>query len=179
MATFFFRSALAVFLTLFFSTASNQGNAEEKPSDSGNSEATESIQEETTPRDAGTQYTPRTFHVTIPNWDEKGSYNFKPTELTVKVGDIIVWTNNDTRTHFVTSMKNNYPQRDYSKPTNDEEEEEEEEEESDEAVDDTFFSSSDIEPGDTFTHSFKKPGVYKYFCFRHPRFMQGFIIVEE
>ena len=97
-------------------------------------------------------------------------------KLTVKVGDIIVWTNNDIHTHFVTSMKDNYPQRDYSKPT---EEEEEEEEESEEEVDDTFFSSSPIEPDGTFIHSFKKPGVYKYFCFRHPRFMQGFIIVEE
>ena len=91
----------------------------------------------------------------------------------MQVGDIVSWINDDSRTHFVTHMKDNYPWRDYTSEMDDEEEE------NLEKVDNTFFSSSDIEPGKTFTHSFNKPGIYKYFCFPHPIDMQGAIIVNE
>ncbi len=116
----------------------------------------------------------REFFVNIPNWKEARNSDFNPKELTVKVGDIVIWTNNDSRTHYVTTMKHNYPDQNFAKGIEDEEEEEEEEED-----DDTFFSSSDINPGETFSYSFNKPGTYKYFCFTHPIEMQGVVIVKE
>jgi plastocyanin len=115
----------------------------------------------------------REFFVNIPNWKEVGNSDFIPKELTVKVGDIVIWTNNDSRTHYITTMKHNYPGQNLAEGIEDEEEEEEEED------DDTFFSSSDINPGETFSYSFNKPGTYKYFCFPHPIEMQGVVIVKE
>jgi plastocyanin len=115
----------------------------------------------------------RKFFVNMPNRKEAGNSDFNPKELVVKVGDIVIWTNNDTRTHYVSTMKHNYPERNLTEEIEDEEEEEEEQ------VDDSYFSSSDIDPGDTFRHSFNKAGTYKYFCFTHPIEMQGVVIVEE
>ncbi len=117
----------------------------------------------------------REFFVNIPSWKEAGNSDFTPKKLTVKVGDIVVWTNNDSRTHYVTTMKHNYPDQNLAEEIEDEEEEEEDEEEGD----DKFFSSSDINPGETFSHSFNKPWIYKYFCFTHPIEMQGVVIVKE
>ena len=117
----------------------------------------------------------RKFFVNMPNRKEAGNSDFNPKELVVKVGDIVIWTNKDARTHYVTTMKHNYPGQNLAEGIEDEEEEEEEEEEDD----DTFFSSSDINPGGTFSYSFNKPGTYKYFCFTHPIEMQGVVIVEE
>ena len=114
----------------------------------------------------------REFFVNISNWKATGNSDFNPKELTVKVGDFIIWTNNDTCTHYVTTMKHNYPEWNLTEEIEDEEEEEEQ-------VDDSYFSSSDIDPGDAFRHSFNKAGTYKYFCFTHPIEMQGVVIVEE
>ena len=116
---------------------------------------------------------PRKFIIKITNSKNTGYSFYQPRILTVQVGDIVSWINGDTHTHFVTHMKDNYPWRDYTPVMDDELEEELEK------VDNTFFSSSDIEPGKTFTHSFNKPGIYKYFCFPNPIDMQGEIIVNE
>ena len=117
----------------------------------------------------------REFYVNMPDWKVAGNSDFEPKELTVKVGDIVIWTNNDSRTHYVTTMKHNYPGQNLAEGIEDDEEEEEEEDEDH----DTFFSSSDINPGETFSYSFTKPGTYKYFCFTHPIEMQGVVIVKE
>lgn len=93
----------------------------------------------------------REFFVNIPNWKAAGNSDFNSKELTVKVGDVVIWTNNDTRTHYVTTMKHNYPERNLT-----------EEIEEEEHVDDSYFSSMVIYPGDTFCHSFNKAGTYKY-----------------
>ncbi len=113
------------------------------------------------------------FIVKITNNEKTGYSFFQPRILTVQVGDTVSWVNDDSHTHFVTYMKENYPRRDYTSEMDDEEEE------NSEKVDNTFFSSSDIEPGKTFTHSFNQPGIYKYFCFPHPIDMQGTIVVNE
>ena len=112
--------------------------------------------------------------VNMPSLREAGNSDFAPKELNVKVGGIVVWTNNDSRTHYVTTMKHNYPEQNLAEGIEEDDEEEKEEE-----GDDTFFSSSDINPGETFSHSFSKPGIYKYYCFTHPIEMQGVVIVWE
>ncbi len=39
------------------------------------------------------------------------------------------------------------------------------------------FSSPGLETGETFSHTFDKPGSYEYFCALHPR-MTGSVIVQ-
>ena len=52
---------------------------------------------------------PRKFIVKITNSKNTGYSFYQPRILTVQVGDIVSWINNDSRTHFVTHMKDNYP----------------------------------------------------------------------
>ena len=122
------------------------------------------------------------IYVDIPDKEKAGSSSFKPGKLKVKPGDKIIWTNNDNRTHFITSMSNcDYPGSSCNKAADDSEDEEEEEEESgSKLASDTFYFTSDyLDPGKTFTYTFDKVGVYKYYCFTHPLEMTGFIEVEK
>lgn len=124
------------------------------------------------------------FNIDIPDKEKAGSSNFKPGIAKVKTGDKIVWTNKDSRTHFITSMSTcDYPGSNCNKAADDsedEEEEEAEEESGSELASDTFYFTSDyLESGKTFTYTFEKVGVYKYYCFTHPLEMSGFIEVEE
>jgi len=41
------------------------------------------------------------------------------------------------------------------------------------------FDSGSKNKGDTFTHTFTKPGKYQYFCSPHQEFMKGTVIVGE
>jgi len=116
---------------------------------------------------------PKKVIVTITDSKKTGYSFFQPRILTILAGDTVSLVNKDSRTHFVTYMKDNYPVRYYTAETDDEEEEE------NETDGNKFFSSSEIEPGETFTHTFNKPGIYKYFCFTHPIDMQGAIIVNK
>ncbi len=122
------------------------------------------------------------FYIDMPDKDKAGNSNFKPAKVKVKAGDKIVWTNNDSRTHFITSMSTcDYPGSGcYESPEAEEDELEEEEEDENNLASDTFYFTSDnIDPGDVFTYTFEKVGVYKYYCFTHPLEMTGFIEVEE
>ena len=73
---------------------------------------------------------------------------FKPAEIRIKKGDTVVWANNDDRAHTVT------------------------------ADDRKSFSSGNLNAGDSFDHTFEKPGRYKYHCNYHPR-MKATVVVEE
>ena len=42
---------------------------------------------------------------------------------------------------------------------------------------DKSFDSTGLDTGDTWTHSFTKPGTYAYFCALHP-YMKGVILVR-
>ncbi len=146
----------------------NLSSAEERPPGIYNPESEEIL----TKTEPGKRK-PGKFIVKITNSKKTGYSFFQPRILTVQVGDIVSWINDDSHTHFVTYMEDNYPWRDYTSEMDDEEEE------NSEKINNTFFSSSDIEPGKIFTHSFNIPGTYKYFCFPHPINMQGAIIVNE
>lgn len=67
------------------------------------------------------------------------AYKFMPGDLTVKVGDTITWTNNDTAPHTVTTLAGPVP-----------------------------IGSPTLKKGDTFSFTFTKPGVYQYGCSIHP-----------
>ncbi len=81
---------------------------------------------------------------------------YVPQEETVSVGTKVVWTNNDTVGHTVTSGKD--------------------------ATDSSFGKLFDsgfplLKTGATFEHTFDKAGEYAYFCQVHP-WMRGEIIVK-
>lgn len=80
---------------------------------------------------------------------------FVPSEVTINVGDTVVWTNSDTATHTVTSG----------------------------TVDDpgswgVLFDSGLGKPGSTFQFTFTEAGEYPYLCQLHP-WMLGKVIVTE
>src|SRR5574338_1339361 len=74
-------------------------------------------------------------------------------EVTIDVGDEVVWTNDDSASHTVTS----------GDPQN--------------GPDGTFDSSLFL-AGKTFSHKFDEAGEFPYFCQVHP-WMQGTVTVQE
>jgi len=113
----------------------------------------------------------KSFKVTIP----KGSANpqidisklgprqwYLPREITVRVNDTVMWINNDTEAHTVTSgigagiesLMNNKK-----------------------GTPNGLFDSRSFRPGQSWTHTFTRPGTYTYFCTIHP-WMDGVVTVQ-
>jgi plastocyanin len=113
----------------------------------------------------------KSFNVIIP----KGSANpqvditklgprqwYLPRQITVSVNDTITWTNNDSEAHTVTSgngagiesLMNNKR-----------------------GTPNGLFDSRAFKPGQSWTHTFTKPGTYTYFCTIHP-WMDGVVTVQ-
>ena len=113
----------------------------------------------------------KSFNVTIP----KGSANpqvditklgprqwYLPRQITVSVNDTITWINYDTEAHTVTSgngagvesLMNNKR-----------------------GTPNGLFDSGSFKPGQSWTHTFTKPGTYTYFCTIHP-WMDGEVTVH-
>lgn len=83
---------------------------------------------------------------------ENADLCYIPSPLTVKVGDVVTWTNNDSVDHTVTSG-------------------------SPEDGPDGIIFSDLITPGNGYAFSFNKPGSYTYYCTLH-LWMEGVVIVE-
>ncbi len=83
----------------------------------------------------------------------KNAFKLNPENLTIKAGETIKWTNTDERKHNLASIPG-------SGPTDELE----------------IFSIMD--PGAVYTHTFKLPGEYPYFCFIHNQ-MTGKITVVK
>jgi len=79
--------------------------------------------------------------------NKKGVFEFKPKTLKIKVGTIVTWKNTTTVPHTATSD------------------------------DGTTFNSGTINPGGSFSFTFKKKGTFTYHCNFHP-FMHGSIVVS-
>jgi plastocyanin len=84
-----------------------------------------------------------------PNQVVIGNFAFQPATLTVKPGTKVTWVNRDDVPHTATSA-------DQRKE----------------------FNSGTLDTDQQFSHVFKKPGTYKYFCALHPK-MTGKIIVKK
>jgi plastocyanin len=80
--------------------------------------------------------------VSVPGCEETNEC-FIPSEVTVKVGDTVTWSNDDSAAHTVTS----------GTPTD---------------GPDGIFDSSLFMAGTTFSYTFDKAGEYNYFCMVHP-----------
>lgn len=78
---------------------------------------------------------------------------FDPDKITIKVGDTIRWHNKDERKHVLASVPGSGP------------------------TDDLEIFSDEFRPGTVYSHTFKEPGEFPYFCFIHNK-MTGMITVE-
>nr|QBK87308.1 MAG: plastocyanin/azurin family copper binding protein [Marseillevirus LCMAC201] len=76
---------------------------------------------------------------------------FKPVDITIKVGDTVIWSNEDPIWHTVTSGEPLEPNG--------------------------IFNSERLNSGDTFKYTFNEIGKYPYYCIPHP-WMIGTIIVK-
>lgn len=74
-------------------------------------------------------------------------FSFQPSTVNIKAGDTVVWTQRDSVVHTATSV---------SGPES--------------------FDSGPLSDGQTFSHTFTKPGEYAYKCSPHPN-MRGTVVV--
>jgi len=99
---------------------------------------------------------------------------YRPAELTVSVGDAVVWENTSARAHTVTATAGGIPAAaeffasggfdDYAAA---------------EAAWQSDFGGR-LESGDRFEHTFTVPGAYEYVCIPHREGgMFGTVVVEE
>ena len=98
---------------------------------------------------------------------------FDPTEITVSVGDTVVWANTSSRGHTVTAYDSGIPDDAafFASGGYD----------STEAARDAFGSGLGglIDSGDTWSHTFEVPGEYEYLCIPHEASgMIGTVVVE-
>ncbi|MDZ5811024.1 plastocyanin/azurin family copper-binding protein [Halorubrum sp. AD140] len=99
---------------------------------------------------------------------------YRPAELTVSVGDTVVWENTSSRTHTVTAYEGGIPDdAEYfasggyeNEPTA--------------RAEWTSEFGGGLETGDRFSHAFEVPGRYDYVCLPHETGgMYATVFVEE
>jgi plastocyanin len=83
-----------------------------------------------------------------PNTVKIDNFAFDPPTLTVAPGTTVMWVNKDEEPHTVTSVNKDLP-----------------------------FKSAGLDTDNSFSFTFTKPGIYKYFCSVHPH-MVGTIVVK-
>lgn len=77
------------------------------------------------------------------------NFQYQPVTLTVSTGTTVVWENNDTVLHTVTSNDGT-----------------------------GTLDSGRLSQGETYSYTFSTPGTYTYYCAIHPN-MRGTIIVTD
>jgi len=88
----------------------------------------------------------------VPGCEQTADGCFIPSMVTIDIGGEVIWENNDTAAHTITSGT---------------------------AVEGPsgVFDSSLIMAGSSFSHTFDSAGTYDYFCMVHP-WMSGVVIVR-
>src|SRR5215204_5529014 len=81
---------------------------------------------------------------------------YQPNPIQVSVGTTVIWTNNDSQPHTVTSGSNGQPDNKFNSSPN--------------------FNPL-LNPGQTFSFTFTQAGDYPYFCMLHPN-MVGTVSVS-
>jgi plastocyanin len=87
---------------------------------------------------------------------------YTPNKITIPVGGTVIWKNQDTDAHTVTSGLGAGIQ---SVQTNQK------------GKPDGIFDSGIIKPGQSWSHTFYNPGTYNYFCTIHP-WMEAAVVVN-
>ena len=90
---------------------------------------------------------------TMPGCEETDQC-FDPSTVTIDAGGEVVWSNDDTAVHTITSgtLRDGGP--------------------------DGVFDSGLLGPGETFSHTFTEAGEHPYFCMLHP-WMAGRVVVQD
>ena len=73
-----------------------------------------------------------------------------PDEIEIEAGDTVTWYNDDDRDHTIVSDKDS----------------------------DEEFDSGKIAPGESYSHTFKKAGTFKYHC-KHVLRLKGKVVVKK
>jgi plastocyanin len=88
---------------------------------------------------------------------------FDPPVISVNIGDVITWINNDKEGHTVVSGESSgrfgWMSKDFGTP-------------------DGIFASGRFMPNESWSYTFEKPGSFSYYCTIHP-WMEGMVIVKE
>lgn len=95
--------------------------------------------------------------VVIPDgaWDPANAATaYSPSVLTVAVGTTVTWRNNDALYHTITTGTSNGQV----------------------GTPDGLFDSGDVQPGESFQHTFDEAGTFDYYCTPHP-WMIGQVVV--
>jgi plastocyanin len=107
---------------------------------------------------AGYSGDPVSVHVTIVlgSGSNTSSLGYSPDVVHVVIGinNTVVWTNNDTVPHTVTSVAGGIPSGAQA------------------------FNSGNLNPGQSWNYTFTQPGTYEYHCIYH-FWMKGTVIVES
>lgn len=99
---------------------------------------------------------------------------YDPTELTVAVGETVVWENTSSRGHTVTAYDDGIPEEAAYFASGGFE--------SEEAARAAWYDGfgGRLTSGDRYSHTFEIPGTYEYVCIPHEQGgMVGRVIVEE
>lgn len=99
-----------------------------------------------------------------PNFDTPTTEWFSPSVVTVQAGDTITWINKDKEIHNITSGKG-ITRIQFATTSN-------------VGTPDGSFASGSFKPGQSWSYTFTKPGIYHYFCSIHP-WMNGAIVVNQ
>jgi plastocyanin len=83
----------------------------------------------------------------------KNAFKLNPQDLIIKIGETVKWTNTDAQKHFLASVPGS-------------------------GATDELEIYAEMQPSDSYTHTFKTPGEYPYFCFIHNQ-MTGKITVKQ
>jgi plastocyanin len=102
-----------------------------------------------------------------------GGESFQPREITISVGEAVVWKNTSSRAHSVTAYEDALPDgADYFATGGFD---------SEAAARDAWDGKHGaITSGQQFGHTFEVPGKYPYFCIPHEKAgMVGTVVVEK
>jgi len=100
--------------------------------------------------------------------------SFRPTTLTVDVGDTVVWKNTSKQGHTVTAYEDDIPDDAAYFATGDFD--------SQSAAEDAWVGGAGgrLAQGETYRHTFEVPGDHRYYCIPHEEIgMAGVITVES
>jgi plastocyanin len=100
--------------------------------------------------------------------------SFNPPEITVSVGEEVLWENTSSRSHTVTAYEGGIPDGAAFFATGGYE--------SEDAARRAWNDSlgGGLEAGERFSHTFEVAGEYQYFCIPHEQGgMRGTVVVEE
>lgn len=99
-----------------------------------------------------------------PNFDTPTLQWFAPSVITVKEGDTVTWVNNDTEIHTITSGKG-ITRAQFATSNSI-------------GTPDGLFASEPFKPGESWSYTFTKAGIFHYYCSIHP-WMNGAVVVSQ